>query len=908
MPPETLPANFNFDTGSTPDTLPADFDFGESDFESLQDSSLPQETPSLTGRFAQRSALQTGALMPAMPTTSLKGAALDTLKILPNLLSDTWNLAKEMTYGTAKRVVYDIPKETYGLIKDAGLWDAYKGFIGEFAPSTVKTVWGLVPEAVKQLGGKEEALDLMDSFQKVYEESGNSWSKAFSNIMDHVGDVDLSKKNMSRALSNVVSEVPNSLTDYLDNLERARISVTNAPLSETLAALGFKMLVEGAMNPAKLKTNIQDVTTATENVFKDTTKGLADPTAFVTSPFRYISDLYSKYNKKSIMDKSVQNAQTAVDSVRKYTDIDEQLNSVPKFSEEYNRLISERDQLIAQNEKAVSQAKSDADYSRSLLEKDLQDNSFKDSQEAAQHVSDIVKVAKSETQELYNKSFSKADGSPIYVDTSSAIKPMETLLREAVSAGDRKVFESLRNEYADLVVRKVLQEVGGDIGKITTKNLEPYKEFLPSKFIEPSGWPNYDTFGDVFYQKAITADYLKQYRNKIHDIIGENGGLLKKFDEVSNALNKSLEESVTKENPDAWKMAERADSTWKGIKESEIAKTASAQNASPEKILKKVQENWDEFVARYENIEPELVDRMRNMIAENLIKESIKKDGSFDYQKFGNLIEENKTVIGNQIYAQMSSVKDIYKNVESLDIKNQAKQITEEAKKMKEGAQITGDDLSLKASEIKTEKQLADLKKATNLDDSVIGAAALKNLYERHSFKIGKGFEDMKMEDIDSFIKDYEKIGSKNPQIREKMFAEIDPIMQELKRASEEYKKASVEGKGIARRVAKVALAGIAYAFSHPGIATYLVLDAVKFGGKKIPESPNISTAMSTPAVTGAAQPRSTNLKNALTIGSAQVRLEDYLNAAQEIMGGELSEEDRALLEAQFNENFGPGV
>ena len=203
------------------------------------------------------------AMIPAKPTIAPEGQAAgpgDPLKILPNALKDVGVILKEGTFGTAKRIAYDIPKEAIGLAKERGLGavlDFEKAVPGEI----VKMLYGFIPQSAKELANIDSIQKIPAEFQALAKESGGYWE----------------------ALKKVSKEIPGSilpgLKQYTRQVDRARRGFINHPVYEALGYLALKGVVE---NPAAFaqhtKESVKTTGEFTRHPIKSTTEAAADAT------------------------------------------------------------------------------------------------------------------------------------------------------------------------------------------------------------------------------------------------------------------------------------------------------------------------------------------------------------------------------------------------------------------------------------------------------------------------------------------------------------------------------------------------------------------------------------------------------------------------------------------------------
>ena len=168
------------------------------------------------------------AMIPAKPSIAPEGEAAglgEPLKILPNALKDVGVILKEGTFGTAKRLTYDIPKAAAGLVKERGL-GAVLDFEKAVPAEIVKTIWGLIPQSAKELANIDSIQKIPGEFQELARESGGYYEAL---------------KKVSKEISGSI--LP-GLKQYTRQVDRARRSVVNHPVYEALGYLALKQVVE----------------------------------------------------------------------------------------------------------------------------------------------------------------------------------------------------------------------------------------------------------------------------------------------------------------------------------------------------------------------------------------------------------------------------------------------------------------------------------------------------------------------------------------------------------------------------------------------------------------------------------------------------------------------------------------
>lgn len=221
------------------------------------------------------------ALLPAKPASQTGTGLVDLSKTAPNALKDAVDLVKEGTYGTAKKVLYDIPKEAYGLatdknevvhadqkardlyLKKTGI-DVYadpldsQNKLGNLAEGTVESIpkvaWGMVPQSAKELANTDALAEIPTQFKALVKENGGSYAKALQAMVEAIP-----------------GSLPDAALNYASQIDRARQSVENHPLNEYLGYLGLKSLVGGEI-PDTSKSKI--LNTPALEVPKETIKAI----------------------------------------------------------------------------------------------------------------------------------------------------------------------------------------------------------------------------------------------------------------------------------------------------------------------------------------------------------------------------------------------------------------------------------------------------------------------------------------------------------------------------------------------------------------------------------------------------------------------------------------------------------
>lgn len=190
------------------------------------------------------------ALLPSTPNVGEKGAlstALDTSKMAVNFGKGIFDLIKDMSYGTLKRLGYDIPVETFNLIKESG---------------------GVIP-AAKNLYGTVTNKTPFQPLQNYItpNETSNPVTESIKGFVPEV------------VREAVRSDIPNET--LADRAERMRQSLINEPLSAILGAKiiekplsfidetskGIKKTGDFLKSPV---SNLKEVTPEVKNIYSNT--------------------------------------------------------------------------------------------------------------------------------------------------------------------------------------------------------------------------------------------------------------------------------------------------------------------------------------------------------------------------------------------------------------------------------------------------------------------------------------------------------------------------------------------------------------------------------------------------------------------------------------------------------------
>lgn len=207
------------------------------------------------------------ALIPAKPVGETKSGFVDATKIAPNAAKDAVDLAKDSTYGTAKKILYDIPKAAIDIVGEQGVGNAIKNTLLSVPEALVKTAWGLVPQSAKELANTNAVEKIPQQFKTLAAQNGGSYAIAFKKMVDAIP-----------------GSVTPALKDYADQIDRARQSFENHPLTELLGYAGLKSLVEEPGQSIQMAKGAVDMTKNTiVDATKATVKAAANPLDTITN-------------------------------------------------------------------------------------------------------------------------------------------------------------------------------------------------------------------------------------------------------------------------------------------------------------------------------------------------------------------------------------------------------------------------------------------------------------------------------------------------------------------------------------------------------------------------------------------------------------------------------------------------
>lgn len=224
-----------------------------------------------SGNAENKPALPPGvdtAAISANPAGNGNMGIVDTAKIVPNATKDAFDLAKEGTYGTAKKILYDIPKEALSLVGEQGVGNAVKNTVLSAPEVLVKTAWGLVPQSAKELANTNALEKIPQQFKSLAEQNGGSYAVAFKKMVDAIPD-----------------SISPALKDYADQIDRARQSFENHPLNELLGYIGLKHL---GSNPGEALSE-------TKKALSDTKTAVMNPVETIKSVAQDVKDNGNKF-------------------------------------------------------------------------------------------------------------------------------------------------------------------------------------------------------------------------------------------------------------------------------------------------------------------------------------------------------------------------------------------------------------------------------------------------------------------------------------------------------------------------------------------------------------------------------------------------------------------------------------
>jgi len=195
------------------------------------------------------------ALLPAK--SSQAGAQFGDIGRIPiNILGDIGTLAKEGTYGTARKLAYDIPEAALGLVKETGgILPALRGFVKEVPRAIAETAYSLVPQSAKEIANVEALKQIPTEFQALAQEAGGY------------------KNAMKQLVKSVPTSIVPGLLDFADQIDRGRQAFVNHPVFEALGYAGIKQL---ATNPKVFMQQNRQALQTTGEFLKNPIKGLGE--------------------------------------------------------------------------------------------------------------------------------------------------------------------------------------------------------------------------------------------------------------------------------------------------------------------------------------------------------------------------------------------------------------------------------------------------------------------------------------------------------------------------------------------------------------------------------------------------------------------------------------------------------
>lgn len=167
------------------------------------------------------------AVLPAVKAPETGTGLSDLAKTPVNAIGDVLNLIKDSTYGTAKKVLYDIPKTAIESVEEQGLGNTLKNTAKSLPGAVLDVGKSLIPQSAKELANTDALTEIPEQFKELVKENGGSYSKAFQ-----------------AAVKAVPGSLPDAAVNYASQIDRARESIENHPVNEYLGYLGLKSLGE----------------------------------------------------------------------------------------------------------------------------------------------------------------------------------------------------------------------------------------------------------------------------------------------------------------------------------------------------------------------------------------------------------------------------------------------------------------------------------------------------------------------------------------------------------------------------------------------------------------------------------------------------------------------------------------
>jgi hypothetical protein len=215
------------------------------------------------------------ALMPTNPAGTGSGKTnsgfADALKMVPNAIGDVGTLAKQATYGTLKNVLYDIPANAIGLVSDnnGNIGRSVVDTLSAVPKATMDVLWNLIPNSAKEIANTKALSQIPSAFQDLAKLKGG-YANAFLDMV-----------------KNIPGSITPAITQYADQLDKARQSFENHPVNEALGYLGMKELLT---NPKSSVEALKSTKEFIKNPIKSTTEALAPTGKAIYSKITGASD------------------------------------------------------------------------------------------------------------------------------------------------------------------------------------------------------------------------------------------------------------------------------------------------------------------------------------------------------------------------------------------------------------------------------------------------------------------------------------------------------------------------------------------------------------------------------------------------------------------------------------------
>ena len=244
-------------------TVPKSELTGDNLIKSLREGYQSTIAPQLAAKPTEepKTGLFSGEPLTPATASAEKPKVTEPLKLLPNAISDAWNLIKQMTYGTAKTIkeIPGVAADIYGEEKKSGR--GIGGMISDIGksvlPAVGQTAWGIVPQSAKELLNTEAMGQIPKEFEALAKQTGG-----YGNAIKAM-------------IKEIPSSTPKALKDYMGQVDKARMAFENHPLNETI---GYMMLKDVAsMTPEKLSKQTEYTKQSFKDVFGDISKGKVIP-------------------------------------------------------------------------------------------------------------------------------------------------------------------------------------------------------------------------------------------------------------------------------------------------------------------------------------------------------------------------------------------------------------------------------------------------------------------------------------------------------------------------------------------------------------------------------------------------------------------------------------------------------